>query len=232
MGKREYYSQKNVASKYDDRRFGGKSGHYVDSREVSCIKDLMQEKGLILDLATGTGRFAVALAEDGKNVVAADFSKEMLEEAQKKSDMPLVRCDAFRLPFDESSFDGTMSLRFILHYEDFDTFLKELSRVTKPGGTVLFDTYAWSAQTNFFFSRTFDGKVFLHTDEKVKETAKKYGLTLVKQRQEFLLSPTWYRYIPFVIVKALDSLEKKLSEKRRVRTFWKFRKDESPKMTN
>jgi len=223
MGKRDYYSRSVVAETYDAMRFGGKSGKYVDNREIEIVKNLVGKTGLLLDVATGTGRFAIALKDSCDIIVASDYSKEMLIQAKKKCVLPYVRADAFKLPFSDDTFDTAITIRFLLHYEDFRNILRELIRVTKPGGYVIFDTYSWSPQTAPIIARTFDGRVYIHRESDIMDFAEKENLELVEKTSAFLFSPTLYRYIPFPVVRMLDALERSISPSMKVRTFWKFR---------
>jgi demethylmenaquinone methyltransferase/2-methoxy-6-polyprenyl-1,4-benzoquinol methylase len=99
----------------------------------------------VLDCATGTGDFAIAFKKkvgpEGR-VVGTDFSQPMIEpapaKAQKKNlDITFEVADAMNLPYENASFDIT-SIAFGIRNVD-DTFicLKELARVTKPGGKVV-----------------------------------------------------------------------------------------------
>lgn len=225
MGKREYYSRKDIARTYDSIRFGGRSGKYVDKREIEIVKRLIGDiEGKILDVATGTGRFAISVDNEKRMVVASDFSLEMLRQAKKKKPLYYIRADAFNLPFPDNCFNVSMSLRFLLHYEDFESILSELVRVTCPGGYIIFDTYAWSPQTSPIFSKTFDGKVYIHEDRDIIEFAKKNNIIFEKKEKAFLFSPTIYRFIPYPGIIFLHWLESRISDGYRVRTFWKFKK--------
>jgi demethylmenaquinone methyltransferase/2-methoxy-6-polyprenyl-1,4-benzoquinol methylase len=88
----------------------------------------------ILDVATGTGMVAFALAERGAEVVGLDQSQEMLGRAQAKlaaapqlrGRVKFVQGEAERLPFAEAEF----------YVDDPRATLTELSRVVRPGGRI------------------------------------------------------------------------------------------------
>ncbi|MCD0452208.1 demethylmenaquinone methyltransferase [Actinocorallia sp. API 0066] len=95
----------------------------------------------VLDLAAGTGTSAAALAADGADVVACDFSLGMLQVGTRRQEgtagLTFVAGDALRLPFRDSAFD-TVTISFGLrNVADVNTALRELLRVTKPGGKLV-----------------------------------------------------------------------------------------------
>ena len=91
-----------------------------------------------LDLGTGTGRGALAIARrfPDAEVVGADLAAGMIEEARRQTPRELagrVRfdvADASRLPYGDWSFDLVAHLNMI-------PFFDELARVLAPGGSVL-----------------------------------------------------------------------------------------------
>ncbi|MGW6979992.1 demethylmenaquinone methyltransferase [Streptomyces sp. NPDC054932] len=92
----------------------------------------------VLDLAAGTATSSLPFAATGAYVVPCDFSLGMLLEGKKKhSWLPLTAGDATKLPFGDDVFD-TVTISFGLrNVQDTDTALRELYRVTKPGGQVV-----------------------------------------------------------------------------------------------
>lgn len=95
----------------------------------------------ILDLAAGTGASSVALARSGAEVVAADFSPGMIAEGRRRygdlTNLSFVEADATELPFEAGEFD-TVTMSFGLrNVAQPKTALRELRRVTKPGGRIV-----------------------------------------------------------------------------------------------
>ncbi|MEV6952663.1 demethylmenaquinone methyltransferase [Streptomyces sp. NPDC051183] len=92
----------------------------------------------VLDLAAGTATSSLPFAATGAYVVPCDFSLGMLREGKKKHHwLPLTAGDATRLPFKDGVFD-TVTISFGLrNVQDTDAALRELYRVTKPGGQVV-----------------------------------------------------------------------------------------------
>jgi len=99
----------------------------------------------VLDLATGTADLAIMVAELAPEVtvVGLDPSAGMLEVGRKKiaranleSRVDLVSGDAQSLPFDAHSFDGVCMAFGIRNVPDRDRALREMARVTRPGGRI------------------------------------------------------------------------------------------------
>ena len=101
-------------------------------------------KDVVLDVATGTGAVALALARRyGCAVTAIDQSPEMLSVARRRvaaaragSRIRLVKARAEALPFDDASFDA-LTFTYLLRYvDDPAATLRELARVVRPGGRI------------------------------------------------------------------------------------------------
>ena len=92
----------------------------------------------ILDLAAGTGSSSIAFVRDGVKVVAADFSRGMLEEGKRRHpELEFVFADAAELPFSDKEFD-TVTISFgIRNVEKTEVALREMLRVLKPGGKLV-----------------------------------------------------------------------------------------------
>ncbi|MEV0413979.1 demethylmenaquinone methyltransferase [Streptomyces sp. NPDC050448] len=92
----------------------------------------------VLDLAAGTATSSLPFAATGAYVVPCDFSLGMLREGKKRHAwLPLTAGDATKLPFKDDVFD-TVTISFGLrNVHDTEAALRELYRVTKPGGQVV-----------------------------------------------------------------------------------------------
>lgn len=123
--------------------------------------------GPVLDLATGTGDLALAIrqADPRRVVVGADFSGGMLAQARAKLRahaermIGLVAADAQILPFRDRSFAALTSAFLLRNLEDVEGGLREMRRVTRPGGLVLTldivrpDTPLWGPLFGLYFHR-------------------------------------------------------------------------------
>ncbi|MBK5991152.1 demethylmenaquinone methyltransferase [Streptomyces sp. MBT58] len=92
----------------------------------------------ILDLAAGTATSSQPFAQAGAYVVPCDFSLGMLKVGKQSHPwMPFTAGDGMKLPFKDEVFD-TVTISFGLrNIQDTETALRELYRVTKPGGRVV-----------------------------------------------------------------------------------------------
>jgi SAM-dependent methyltransferase len=96
------------------------------------------ERGRYLEVGTGTGADALALAElFGVSVVGVDVSRTMVEEARRRGLREAHVGSAEALPFEGSSFDGCWADRTFQHLADPDAALAEMTRVTKSGGRIV-----------------------------------------------------------------------------------------------
>ncbi len=93
----------------------------------------------VLDVATGTGDFALLIANTLKNseVVGIDISEGMLAIARKKApQLTFMREDCTALSFPDESFDAVTSAFGIRNFQDLDKGLRECYRVLRPGGVL------------------------------------------------------------------------------------------------
>ncbi len=100
---------------------------------------------LILDVATGTGDFAIqALKLNPEKVIGVDISEGMLDVGRKKminrgydKVIELRSGDSENLPFEENKFDAIIVAFGVRNFEDLQKGLAEMLRVLKPGGRVV-----------------------------------------------------------------------------------------------
>jgi demethylmenaquinone methyltransferase/2-methoxy-6-polyprenyl-1,4-benzoquinol methylase len=93
---------------------------------------------LVLDLAAGTGVSTEELAHSGAYAVGADLSVGMLSAGrQTRPDLPLLAGDALALPFRDAAFDAVTISFGLRNVVEVDGALRELARVTRPGGRLV-----------------------------------------------------------------------------------------------
>ena len=90
----------------------------------------------VLDACCGTGDLALAdLRVGAERVVGVDFSEPMLERARRKSaDVEWVAGDMMALPFGDEEFDAVTVGFGVRNVDDLAAGIRELRRVTRPGG--------------------------------------------------------------------------------------------------
>ena len=94
----------------------------------------------VLDVGTGTGFFAVLLAQAGHRVEGVDLTPAMLEEAralaaQRGLDITFREMDAQALDYEDGCFDAVISRNLTWTLPDPERAYGQWSRVLKPGGT-------------------------------------------------------------------------------------------------
>ncbi|GAA6173424.1 malonyl-ACP O-methyltransferase BioC [Colwellia sp. KU-HH00111] len=96
----------------------------------------------VLDLGSGTGFFTNLLATSYRQVIGLDLSKEMLRFAKESrhKDIVWVEADAHKIPLQDESIDLIYSNLVIQWFEPLDVAIKEMLRVLKPGGLIIFTT--------------------------------------------------------------------------------------------
>lgn len=100
---------------------------------------------IILDVATGTGDFAVeTLKLNPEQVIGVDISEGMLEVGRKKMKtrgyehkIDLRLGDSENLPFEENKFDAVIVAFGVRNFENLEKGLSEMHRVLKPGGRMV-----------------------------------------------------------------------------------------------
>ena len=125
---------------------------YVAPQEVELATEALRLVGLepgerFLDVAAGPGGLSLPAARLGAEVLATDWSPAMIErfearvreEGLSKAEGRVMDCHALDLPDD--SFDVTGSQFGVMLVPDQPRALREMVRVTKPGGRVLVIAY-------------------------------------------------------------------------------------------
>lgn len=99
----------------------------------------------ILDVATGTGDLAIAMASlRPKKITGIDISEKMLEIGRQKliakdlQHLVTLSCsDSEKIPFSDNTFDAVTVAFGVRNYEDLEKGLTEMKRVLRPGGVML-----------------------------------------------------------------------------------------------
>jgi SAM-dependent methyltransferase len=138
------YADPAMAEAFEAMRFSGPIGRYLAETQEQVIASFLHpvQGRTVLDVGTGTGRAAIALALRGATVTGVDASAEMLAVAERRavearSHVTFIRGDAHGLAFPDRSFGAVVCLRVLMHTPDWRQSLGELCRVA--GDRVVFD---------------------------------------------------------------------------------------------
>ncbi len=135
------------------RIFGARAARYTtsaahtDPRVLARVVELAapQEDWRVLDVATGTGHTAFALAPLVRRVIGIDLTAQMLAESWKLqtarniSNVAYALADVQRLPFSAGTFHLVTCRRAAHHFADIGRALGEIHRALRPGGRLVID---------------------------------------------------------------------------------------------
>ena len=146
-GKKEQVAQmfNNISHRYDFLNHFLSLGIDVLWRKkaVKMLRELKPK--YILDVATGTGDFAIeALNLNPEKVIGVDISDGMLDMGRAKlkkrkldKRIELFNADSENLPFEENKFDAIIVAFGVRNFENLEKGLAEMFRVVRPGGRVV-----------------------------------------------------------------------------------------------
>jgi demethylmenaquinone methyltransferase/2-methoxy-6-polyprenyl-1,4-benzoquinol methylase len=109
----------------------------------------------VLDLAAGTGTSSQPFRDRGAVVVPCDFSVGMLQVGKRnRPHLPFTAGDGTRLPFADDTFDAVTISFGLRNIVDPDAGLREMLRVTRPGGRLVvceFSSPTWTPFRTVYF---------------------------------------------------------------------------------
>ncbi len=110
----------------------------------------------VLDVAAGSGALSIPAARLGAQVLATDLSPVMLARLMARahqeglSNLETRVMDGHTLELDDNTFDVAASQFGVMLFPDMPKGVRELARVTKPGGRVLMNVYGDPHKIEFF----------------------------------------------------------------------------------
>ncbi|MEQ6167469.1 bifunctional demethylmenaquinone methyltransferase/2-methoxy-6-polyprenyl-1,4-benzoquinol methylase UbiE [Ekhidna sp. MALMAid0563] len=129
-------------------------------KAIKMLRDLQPKK--ILDIATGTGDFAIeSLKLNPEKVVGVDISEGMLNVGRQKMEkkgysdiIDMQSGDSENLHFEDNSFDAVIVAFGVRNFENLEKGLSEMNRVLRPGGRAVI--LEFSKPTAFPFKQLYN----------------------------------------------------------------------------
>jgi len=209
----EWYQREDVVDSYEDKRFSRGGGRLTDRVEKESVFEALApvEDRTVLEIACGTGRFSVLLAEHGADVAGLDISGPMLGQGREKARraglddaVEFMRGDAGRLPFPDDHFDAVFAVRFFHLAPTPEAFLTEMARVSAD--QVVFDTYnRLSARAVYNWALPMGSR--LYSRREVDEMLAAADLRLTDETHEFPVPFGLYRKLPGGVARPLRRVE-------------------------
>ncbi len=138
------YADPAMAEAFDALRFSGPIGTLIAEEQERVMAGFLAplQGRTVLDVGTGTGRAAIALAKRGAVVTGVDASPEMLAVARRRAaeagvGVTFAAGDAHRIDLPDRSFDAVVCLRVLMHTPGWKQSLGELCRLART--RVVFD---------------------------------------------------------------------------------------------
>ena len=133
----------NIASTYDtlNHRLSWNIDRYWRRKAIRKLQPFAPKE--VLDIATGTGDFAIQTCNHlpDVSIKGVDISEGMMAVGQKKVEqmglqerISFERQDCTALTFDDNSYDAVIAAFGIRNFADLDKGLREMCRVLRPGG--------------------------------------------------------------------------------------------------
>jgi ubiquinone/menaquinone biosynthesis C-methylase UbiE len=133
---RDYYDE---FSGWYERERGRGYHDLLDELEADAVA--RYGRGLrVLEAGCGTGLVLERLRGFAGEAVGVDLSRGMLERARERA-LPVAQADIGRLPFPDASFDVVCSFKVLAHVAAIEEAVRELMRVTRPGGHLVLEFY-------------------------------------------------------------------------------------------
>jgi ubiquinone/menaquinone biosynthesis C-methylase UbiE len=171
-----------------DQWFTTPIGALVKKYESDLVLDLLKpDRGeKILDAGCGTGVLTLDILSAGADVIGLDLSLPMLKRAGEKLKgycFEMVLGNLASLPFSEGCFDKTVSVTALEFVEDGAGAVRELSRVTRKGGSIVVATLnrlsPWASRRKKEAEKghTLFGQAIFRSPDELRSLAPTEGLT-------------------------------------------------------
>lgn len=219
-----FYDQDS--SQYDAQRWVSPAGRFTNDVQQSLVAHLCAGwSGRALEIGQGTARFTMPLIKMGMKMTICDLSSQMLEvasgnirEAGLEDGLEqAVEGSIYELPFEDNSFDHSISLNVYNHLEHPEKALSQMARVVRPGGTILINyanlrSWYWPAARRINKrSSAVDQEVYSSwiPSGRMKKAARDAGLTF-ERRVGHVHVPRGMEKLPLLpVVRILDAVSRR-----------------------
>jgi ubiquinone/menaquinone biosynthesis C-methylase UbiE len=137
---RAYYDA--FSERYEEHRGDADPHGYhalLDELEADFVEPYGANRD-VLEVGCGTGLVLQRIAQFARRATGIDLSPGMLARARERG-LDVVEGSATQLPFESASFDVTCSFKVLAHIPEVKLALREMARVTRPGGHVIAEFY-------------------------------------------------------------------------------------------
>lgn len=223
---------------YEWRMFGNVGGDFVSRKEINTLLELLQPQSNdnILDVGTGSGRFARAIIKNfNSKVIGLDPDNKILGEGkylksvylspEQRNKYQTIFGNGQNLPFIDNTFDKAFCIRVLKYYDNPWKGIDEIIRVVKPGGIFILEITSdksWESFINPLLFKIRKRRKILHfweekmTDfnpSRVKNYLSKNGISIIDEVPLHKVPPRLYSLFDNQHMNyLLDTLDKILSK--------------------
>ncbi|WFD45021.1 hypothetical protein MPSI1_003697 [Malassezia psittaci] len=145
------HSSSRYTHGYNENVLTNHRGRTAENSANQLLPYLNSEQQL-LDIGSGAGTITCGLAKYVNRVTALEVNEQAIDLTRKEADRQSVSLDyvvgdIHSLPFDDNTFDVVHAHQVLQHIDNQATAMKEMRRVTKPGGIVACRESIYSAFT-------------------------------------------------------------------------------------
>ena len=116
---------------------------FLKQRSKIVVAEVLSgnSQGTLLDLGCGSGDLGMSLSDSFQKIILSDYSKGMLDIARKnisdQINIDFICNDATDIPVEDKSVDSVIAIGPLDYVRDIGAVLKEVSRISKPGSTLV-----------------------------------------------------------------------------------------------